>query len=211
MLDGEQRQVVTVLEAIHLRHDLLDAFRQRDAGMRSDQVEGREASVAQIVSLGQQFLTMEADVRANRQGLQDLETSLTELLAAPMGGALGTLLAVSTAWAETLTVYTAVEAEDLGIAAGPMDRVVQAYEGLYLMDFRSERTPAAYTPLDPDTLPPMRIAWDPTGGAPSGSVHADTRERWQRGDPKLLRAMAKFPKLVDAGEGQGSLCMRIAQ
>jgi glucuronokinase len=93
----------------------------------------------------------------------------------------------------------AVEAEDLGIAAGPMDRVVQAYEGLYLMDFRSERTPAAYTPLDPDTLPPMRIAWDPTGGAPSGSVHADTRERWQRGDPKLLRAMAKFSKLVDAG------------
>jgi len=30
-----------------------------------------------------------------------------------MGGALGALFAVSTAWAETLTVYTAVEAEDL--------------------------------------------------------------------------------------------------
>lgn len=93
----------------------------------------------------------------------------------------------------------AVEVEDLGIAAGPMDRVVQAYEGLYLMDFRSERTPGAYTPLDPGMLPPMLIVWDPSGGASSGVVHADVRERWRRGDPDLRRAMERFPQLVDAG------------
>ena len=40
--------------------------------------------------------------------------SLTSRLARwAIGGALGALFAVSTAWAETLTVYTAVEAEDL--------------------------------------------------------------------------------------------------
>ena len=41
-------------------------------------------------------------------------SSLTSRLARwAMGGALGALFSVSTAWAETLTVYTAVEAEDL--------------------------------------------------------------------------------------------------
>jgi glucuronokinase len=93
----------------------------------------------------------------------------------------------------------AIEVEDLGIAAGPMDRVVQAYEGPYAMDFRAERTPSAYTPLDAALLPPMLIAWDPSGGKPSGTVHADTRERWLRGDPDLRRAMHEFGLLVDAG------------
>ena len=38
----------------------------------------------------------------------------------------------------------AVEVEELGLAGGPMDRVIQVYEGLMLMDLREPRTAASY-------------------------------------------------------------------
>lgn len=118
---------------------------------------------------------------------------------------IATLRALAAAHASDLSAFDqaelalAVEVEDLGIAAGPMDRVVQAYEGLILMDFRSERTPGAYTQLDPGSLPSMLIAWDPSGGTASGVVHADVRERWQRGEDDLRTAMEEFPRFVDTG------------
>jgi len=93
----------------------------------------------------------------------------------------------------------AVEVEDLGIAAGPMDRVTQAYEGLLAMDFRSPRRPESYESLAPALLPAMLIAWHPEGGNPSGTVHSDVRERWQRGDPALQDAMRQFAALADRG------------
>lgn len=93
----------------------------------------------------------------------------------------------------------AAEVEDLGIAAGPMDRAVQAYEGVLHMDFSRERAPSAYTAIAAASLPPMRIAWHPQGGRPSGDVHADVRARWQQGDSNVRTAMAAFPALVDDG------------
>jgi glucuronokinase len=93
----------------------------------------------------------------------------------------------------------AAEVEDLGIAAGPMDRAIQAYEGALVMDFGGPRTRTSYRALDPASLPPLFIAWDPRGGEHSGSVHADVRRRWQDGDPEVHAAMALFAELVDEG------------
>ncbi len=98
----------------------------------------------------------------------------------------------------------AAEAEDLGITAGPMDRVIQAYEGALLMDFAEPRTEASYTRLDPALLPPLFVAWDPEIGKASDVVHSDVRARWLRGDPDVRRAIAIFPALVD----QGVACLR---
>jgi glucuronokinase len=93
----------------------------------------------------------------------------------------------------------AAELEDLGITAGPMDRVVQAYEGVVHMDFSKPRGPDSYTRLDPKILPPLFIAWDPRTGQASNKVHNDVRFRWLRGDEDVRKAMAIFPGLVDEG------------
>ncbi len=68
----------------------------------------------------------------------------------------------------------AVETEELGIAAGPQDRVAQAYGGLTFMDFGD---PPNYEPLDPGLLPPLVIAWLPDAASPSTGVHSDLRTR----------------------------------
>jgi glucuronokinase len=91
------------------------------------------------------------------------------------------------------------EAEDLGIVAGPMDRVIQAYGGLVHMDFRPPRGPSSYRRLDPALLPPLFVAWNPEPGPSSGVPHAEVRARWLRGDPEVRAAMRVFPRLVDEG------------
>jgi len=96
-------------------------------------------------------------------------------------------------------IALAAEVEDLGITAGPMDRVVQAYGGVVLMDLKEPRSAASYRPLSPETLPPLFVAWDPRGGACSGIAHGDLRRRWESGDPEVHRIMSDFRDLVDEG------------
>lgn len=93
----------------------------------------------------------------------------------------------------------AAEAEELGIVAGPMDRVVQAYGGLVAMDCHAPRGPGSYRRLSPDLLPPLFLAWDPEPGEPSGSAHAEVRARFAAGDPAVRSALARLPRLVDEG------------
>ncbi len=113
--------------------------------------------------------------------------------------ALGEWFGVSLHPAELAERALAAEAEDLGIVAGPMDRVIQAYEGLLYMDFRPPRGAHAYRRLDPGLLPPLFVAWDPRPGESSGVAHGDVRARWLRGDPDVRAAMAVFPQLADEG------------
>jgi glucuronokinase len=101
--------------------------------------------------------------------------------------------------AELAELALACEREELGITAGPMDRVVQAYQGLLSMDFAPPRGPRGYRPLDPGLLPPLFVAWDPRGGEPSRKRHSDVRQRFLRGDPDVRRAFALLPTLADAG------------
>ncbi len=98
-------------------------------------------------------------------------------------------------------IALAAEVEDLGITAGPMDRVIQAYGGVVLMDLKEPRSAASYRPLSPEILPPLFVAWDPRGGTCSGIAHGDLRSRWERGDPEVHSIMSDFRDLVDEGVG----------
>ena len=91
------------------------------------------------------------------------------------------------------------EVVDLGIPAGPMDRVVQAYQGLMRMDLREPRSQASYARMDPACLPPLFVAWDPRGGQASSVAHGELRARWRSGDPEVRRVMQSLRELVDAG------------
>lgn len=99
--------------------------------------------------------------------------------------------------AELAEEALACETAELGISAGPMDRVIQAYEGCMVMDFKPPRTAASYRRLDPALLPPLFLAWDPDVGEVSGKVHSDVRSRWERGDRDVVEAIAKFPLFAD--------------
>jgi glucuronokinase len=56
------------------------------------------------------------------------------------------------------------ENDELGIRAGPLDRLVQAHEGLLAMDFEHPWRVASVERLDPALLPPLLLAWH---GAPT--------------------------------------------
>jgi glucuronokinase len=87
----------------------------------------------------------------------------------------------------------AVEAEDLGIAAGLQDRMVQARETLVAMDFGGQ---AIYEELDPELLPPLFVAWHPDAAAPSGVAHGELRERHARGEPEVRDALTRLAELA---------------
>jgi glucuronokinase len=84
----------------------------------------------------------------------------------------------------------AVENDELGIACGFQDRVVQVYGGLVYMDFGNMDTLGGYLcgnyePLDPSLLPPVYLAYDLSTSKTSQSVHGPLRARAQ--DNERLR------------------------
>jgi glucuronokinase len=90
---------------------------------------------------------------------------------------------------ELARLALAVEAEDLGIAAGLQDRLVQTRETLVVMDFGAD---GAHEELDPGLLPPLFVAWHPDAAAPSGVAHGELRERHARGDSAVTAAMDRL-------------------
>ncbi len=92
----------------------------------------------------------------------------------------------------------AVEVEELGIAAGLQDRVVQSYEGLVYMDF-SAAEPHRYERLDPALLPPLFVAHRAGASQPSGLIHAGLRERFERGDRATVAAIERIARLAESG------------
>jgi glucuronokinase len=92
-----------------------------------------------------------------------------------------------------------IEAELLGIVAGPMDRVIQVFEGVQFIDCRRPLRVEGVRALDATRLPPAFVAYDPHPGEASGVVHSPVRERWLRGDPEVRRTIATFPGLADRG------------
>jgi glucuronokinase len=101
--------------------------------------------------------------------------------------ALCALHAVSLRPDELAALALAVETEELGIAAGPQDRVAQAYGGLTFMDFAGGG--GRYEPLDPQLLAPLLVCWRGDCGKESGPLHADLRERFERGEETVRRAL----------------------
>ena len=94
---------------------------------------------------------------------------------------------------ELARLALAVEVEDLGIAAGLQDRMVQARETLVAMDFGGH---AVYEEVDPRLLPPLFVAWHPDAAAPSGLAHGELRERHARGEPEVTAALGRLAELA---------------
>jgi glucuronokinase len=96
-----------------------------------------------------------------------------------------------------------VETEELGIAAGLQDRVVQTYEGLVYMDFARERIRehrglpcGVYEPLNPALLPPLYVAYKTDVAGPTEVVHGNLRSRFQQGETAVVEAMARLAELT---------------
>jgi glucuronokinase len=104
------------------------------------------------------------------------------------------------------TFVLMVEQEELGITAGLQDRVIQVYETLVFMDFDRRREHSVegltcyhYEPLDPALLPPLYVAYHASLGEPTEVFHNNIRERFNRGDPKVVEAMTHFAELAARG------------
>ena len=91
------------------------------------------------------------------------------------------------------------EVDELGIRAGPLDRLTQAHQGLVFTDFARPLDPDATVPLDPDLLPRCVLAWDPEPGEASGFVHQTVHGRWERGDPEVRAVVRELATLADDG------------
>jgi glucuronokinase len=96
-----------------------------------------------------------------------------------------------------------VETEELGIAAGLQDRVIQVYEGLVYMDFSREvmRDHAGlacgvYEPLDPALLPSLYLAYSTDVSEPTEVIHNNLRARYQQGEPAVVQAMQHLADLT---------------
>ncbi len=99
-----------------------------------------------------------------------------------------------------------VEQEELGIRAGLQDRVIQSYEGLVSMDFGRDRahdvdglTCYDYEPMDPALLPPLYLAYHESLGEPTEVFHNNIRERFDRGEPAVVGAMAHVAGIAARG------------
>jgi glucuronokinase len=99
-----------------------------------------------------------------------------------------------------------VEREELYIAAGLQDRVIQVYEGLVYMDFAPTREQIVegfacyhYEPLDPALLPPIYLAYHDNLSEPTEVFHNDIRGRFNRGEEQVVNAMAHCAKLAEEG------------
>ncbi len=91
-----------------------------------------------------------------------------------------------------------VETEELGIAAGLMDRVLQTYGGCMYMDFQRElmqsRGYGEYKTLGVQLLPALFVAYDPKLAEDSGIRHYNLRERWENNDTDVHDAMVEFAR-----------------
>ncbi len=104
------------------------------------------------------------------------------------------------------TFALSVETEELGIAAGLQDRVIQCYEGLVYMNFDRSVEQAvdaltcyAYERLDPALLPPLYLAFHDDLSEPTETFHNDIRGRYKRGDRPVMDAMQHFARLAEQG------------
>jgi glucuronokinase len=93
-----------------------------------------------------------------------------------------------------------VETQELGIAAGLQDRVVQSFGGLTYMDFSPGKQ--AYERLDSKLLPRFGLAYlaeQHLGTMESGRVHSEVRYRWEQGDPEVRKAMGELARSAEQG------------
>jgi glucuronokinase len=95
------------------------------------------------------------------------------------------------------------ETEELGVPAGPQDRVIQVYEGLVYMDFARQwmetRGYGEYERLEPSLLPNVYLAYRTSLSEGTEVFHTNVRERWNAGDPAVRGAMEEWASYAARG------------
>ena len=95
------------------------------------------------------------------------------------------------------------ETRELGVPAGPQDRVIQVYEGVVYMDFAEElmksRGYGTYEPLDPGLLPTLYLAYRTSLSEGTEIFHSNVRERWRHGDSEIVSAMRTWASYAEQG------------
>ncbi|MHC4572421.1 MAG: mevalonate kinase family protein, partial [Planctomycetota bacterium] len=85
------------------------------------------------------------------------------------------------------------EVDELHIAAGLQDRVIQVYEGLVYMDFSEDimtkQGYGHYELLDHKLLPPLYVAYRDDLSEPTEVFHNNIRDRFERGDREVTNSM----------------------
>ena len=101
------------------------------------------------------------------------------------------------------SLVLSVETDELGIAGGLQDRVVQVYGGLVAMDFTGDVMQqqeglwyGQYEKLDNSMLPSTYVAYASELGEPTEVVHNDLRSRFQQGDEELVAAMQQLAAIT---------------
>lgn len=95
------------------------------------------------------------------------------------------------------------ETREIGVPAGPQDRVIQAYEGLVYMNFDRElmesRGFGQYESLDPGLLPSIYVAYRTSLSEGTEIFHSNVRERWRTNDPEVVAAMKTWADYAERG------------
>jgi len=95
------------------------------------------------------------------------------------------------------------ETKELGVPAGPQDRVIQVYEGVVYMDFAEElmksRGYGEYEKLDHGLLPNLYLAYRTTLSEGTEVFHNNVRERWRHGDSEIVSAMRTWASYAEQG------------
>ncbi len=93
-----------------------------------------------------------------------------------------------------------VEVDELGIAAGLQDRVIQTCQGAIFMDFDREHLEeegfGQYERLDPAQLPPLFVAYNEGCAEGTEVTHNDLRSRFNRADTDVIEGMRRFAELA---------------
>ena len=113
--------------------------------------------------------------------------------------------------AEAPTVVLEAERDELGIACGLQDRVVQMYNGIVFMDFdrplvestghgRYERLyPSSLIPHPSSLLSRLYIAYDPNRAEESGKAHKKVKRLFQENNADVHAAMREFADIAQQG------------
>jgi len=95
------------------------------------------------------------------------------------------------------------ETRELGVPAGPQDRVIQVYEGLVYMDFAKNLMDSLgvgeYERLDPALLPNVYLAYRTSLSEGTEVFHTNVRERWNSGDAQVRSAMEEWASYAERG------------
>jgi glucuronokinase len=93
------------------------------------------------------------------------------------------------------------ETEELGIAAGLQDRVIQSYEGCVYMNFDRDliqsRGYGEYERIDPKLLPKLYVAYNTHLSKVSGKIHSDVKARFDRGEEKIIQTLSQIAGLAE--------------